>query len=149
MAAKLDPAKKDALGDVFSMLDRNGSGVVELKELQFLLNKLLNRSIDELTMGEIMSEITDSDKAGTEIDFDMFCNFMAPVLDLPKDEQEKRGFNIMDVDGSGCISVEELRPFMSAVAGSKATVEEANEILKFTAGDDGKIRFPSYVKAIQ
>ena len=113
------------------------------------MNKLLNRNIDELTMGEIMAEITDSDKSGSDMEFDMFCNVMGPVLDLPKEEQEKRGFSLMDRDHTGSISAEEFRPLMAVVATQKISPEQANEVLKFTAGPDGNINLKTYQTAVQ
>jgi len=136
--------KEKALMEVFQMLDRNGSGSVELKELHMLLNKLLNRNIDEMTMGEIMAEITDSDQAGAELDFAMLCKVMKPVLEEPPEQLDERAFKCLDKDGSGRISTEELKPLMSVAAGEALTNEQTRDILRFSGGDDGKISLADF-----
>ena len=78
----------------------------------------------------------------------MFCEAMAPVLNGSSENVlAERAFGAMDVDGNGHITTTELKPLMQAVAGTKLTVEQADEILKFSAGADGKVRFPDYTRA--
>lgn len=109
-----------------------------------LLNKLLNRNIDEMTMGEIMAEITDSDMAGAELDFGMLCKVMKPVLEEPAEQLDERAFKCLDKDGSGRISTDELKPLMSVAAGDALTNEQTRDILRFSGGDDGKISLQDF-----
>ena len=146
-AAPLDPAIRSSLLDVFTVLDVNQSGSIDQKEIGRLLNKMLGRNVDEMTCGEIVAEICDNDGPSAEVDFETFCTAMGPVLSSCSEEDiTKRAFAVMDADDSGNISVAELKPLMSAVAGTKLTMEAAEEILKFSAGADGTVRYADYVK---
>jgi Ca2+-binding EF-hand superfamily protein len=64
MSAKLTKAQEQELLNVFVMMDKNGSEGVEIKELNYLMCKLLGQEVDELTLSEILSELTDSDAPG-------------------------------------------------------------------------------------
>ena len=143
----VDPATRSVLLDVFTAMDVNQRGALDQKEIGRLLNKLLGRNVDEMTCGEIVAEVCNSDSASATIDFETFCAAIAPLLSsFSEAEITKRAFAVMDADGSGCISATELKPLMSAVAGTKLTMEAAEEILKFSAGADGTVRYADYVK---
>jgi len=139
MAAAVDDATKAKLMEVFTTLDRNGSLQIDQREVEKLVNKLLNRNMDDMAIAEIMSEINDSDAPGQGIDFDSFVRALAPVASASEAELNDMAFTAMDADGSGCISVAELSPLMSAVAGgmSEASIKTA---LELAAGKDGKLR---------
>ena len=146
--AALDPALRASLLEAFTVLDRSSAGVIDVKEIGRLLNQYLGKSVDELTIGEIVAEICDTDGPQASIDFDMFCEAMAPVLNSGGEAAlAERAFAAMDVDGSGHITVSELKPLMQAVSGTKLTGESVDEILKFSAGSDGKVRYADYLRA--
>lgn len=146
---QLSPEQEEGLKNVFSMLDKNGSGQLELKELKYLIEKLIGRQLDEMTLGEILSEITDSDAPGTVITLDLFLAALGPVVaKCSPEEFNKRAFRAMDVDGNGHISGKELQPLMSAAAGTKLKEAQVEDILKITAGSDGTIQMADYEKAI-
>lgn len=140
---------KEQLLCTFSMLDKNGSGQLEIKELNYLLCKLLNKQLDEVTLGEIVTEITDSDAPGIVITYDLFVKALEPVLSsISTDERTVRAFNVMDSDGDGNISGTELSPLMSAVAGIKLKEYQVEDIMSQTAGSDGTIKLADYKKVI-
>ena len=187
--AAVDPELKAQLMQVFTMLDRNGSMQIDQREVGYLLNKLLGRQVDEMTLSEIMSEICDSDAPGVGIDFESFCKALGPILSgSSEDDLNKRAFEAMcvaaaaffhrtmtrvfeffhasrvlrracrlcspvashlrrDADGSGCITAAELAPIMTTVAGAMPE-SQVNQILQVSAGADGKLRYPDYVKAV-
>ena len=137
---------KKHLLEVFTMLDRNGSQQIDMKEVGYLMNKLLGRNLDEMVLGEIMSEICNSDAPGVGIDFENFCKAMAPVLvGASEEDLNKIAFRSMDSDGSGCISMMELAPLMTCVAGTMPE-SKVKEVLTLTAGKDGKIRYEDYAR---
>lgn len=147
--ATLSQEKREELQGAFALLDKNGSGKLEVREIGVLLNKLLNRDIDEIMLGEIVSEITDSDSLESFITYDMFEKALAPVIaNISDDEFTKRAFMVMDKDGDGHISGKELAPLMSSVAGKKLRDAQVDEILKLTAGDDGTIQLADYSKVV-
>ena len=145
----LSPEHTEGLQLVFAMLDKNGTGQLEVKDLAYLLNKLLKRDLDDMTLGEILSEITDSDTPGQMITFDLFCKALGPTLKgLTSDEVIKRGFQVMDKDGSGRICAAELGPLMSATAGAKLRDAQIDEVLKIAAGADGTVQLADYKRVI-
>ena len=147
--AEVPKEVKAQLLKVFSMLDRNGSLQIDLKEVGHLMNKLLGFNKDEMAISEIMTEICDSDAPGSAIDFEAFCKALGPVIAAASEEElNKRAFEAMDSDGSKCISATELAPLMSNVAGSRITEKEVDQVLEISAGKDGKIRYEDYVRAV-
>ena len=149
MSGALPPHVKEALLNAFTTLDKSGSMQLELKDITRLMNTMLNSDMDEMTLAEIMSEVCDSDAPGVAIDFESFCKAMGPVFaSCSEEELAKRAFTAMDVDGSGCISATELRPLMSAVAGTRMTMVQADEVLGLSAGNDGKVRYQDYAKTV-
>ena len=128
MTDSMTAAHRAALAEVYTVMDKNGSGEVELRELNILMNKLLSKNVDEVTLGEIMSEITESDQPGTTMSFEHLCAAIAPILAQGSDEVTKRAFAAMDTDGSGCISATELAPLMAAVTGEKLSKGKAEDM---------------------
>ena len=103
--AAVDPELKAQLMQVFTMLDRNGSMQIDQREVGYLLNKLLGRQVDEMTLSEIMSEICDSDAPGVGIDFESFCKALGPILSgSSEDDLNKRAFEAMCVAAAAFFS---------------------------------------------
>jgi Ca2+-binding EF-hand superfamily protein len=144
MAAALDPAVKETLREAFDVIDKSNTGSLGVKEIGNLLNKMLGRNVDEVTLGEIISEICDTDTTTSGVNFDSFCSAIGPLLSLGEDEIAKRAFSAMDKDVSGSIETRELCPLMSAVAGTKLLKEQADDILGFSAGADGKVSLADF-----
>ena len=139
----------EQLQSTFSMLDKNGSGTLEIKELNYLLCKLLNKQLDEVTLGEIVSEITDSDASGDGITYELFVKALEPILSsISPDEAAVRSFNVMDHDGDGNIAGKELAPLMSAVAGIKLKEHQVEDIMSSTGGPDGTIKLADYKRVV-
>jgi Ca2+-binding EF-hand superfamily protein len=148
MADELPPAVKDSLLKVFTVLDRDGTMSLTLKDITKLMNTMLRSDFDEMQIAEIMSEVCDSDAPGVSISFDMFCRAVGPLLvGCTEDEISQKAFAAMDVDGSGCISASELAPLMSAVAGTRLTKQQTDDVLALAAGSDGKVRYKDYHRA--
>jgi len=132
---EVPPAVREALLHVFTMLDRSGTTQIDQREVGFLMNKLLNRNLDEMAISEIMSEICDSDAPGVGIDFDSFLKALGPVISKSsEDELDRKAFAAMDADNSGCISAPELAPLMSQVAGHKMPDSQVKQVLELAAG---------------
>ena len=150
MSAKLTTAQEQELMHVFVMMDKNGSGGVEIRELNYLMCKLLGQEVDELTLSEILSELTDSDAPGRFISFHTFKEYMGPIIaNINVDDMCNRAFKALDKDGSGSISVSELRPILSATAGSKLSEAQVDSVLKVAAGSDGTVRLKDYMAVIK
>ena len=130
----------------FTMLDSEDAGSLGVKEITRLMNKLLNRKMDEMQIAEIMSEICDSDAPGVTIDFERFLASLRPALEGTEEELNKKAFAAMDADKSGTIDAKELSNLMSHVAGQRLTTTQVENVLQISSGGDGKVRYEDYVK---
>jgi Ca2+-binding EF-hand superfamily protein len=149
MAAELSPEVREQLLAVFTILDRNDEQKIDIKGLGFLMNKMLGQKMDDMQLGEILGEVCDSDATGVSIDFDSFCRSLGPVIaNASAEELNRKAFEAMDADKSGCISREELAPLMSLAAGEKLSKRQVDEVLTISAGADGKVRFDDFNRAI-
>ena len=145
--AEMDAVTRGKLQEVFAMLDVDDHHAIASKDVSRLLNKLLGREIDDLTVAEIIAELTDSDSSSNEMEPEQFYKAMASVFkDSTPEERTKRAFGIMDKDGSGTVDVSELAPLMSAVAGQKLKAAEVEDVLKYAA-PNGKLTLADYARA--
>ena len=54
-----------------------------------------------------------------------------------------------DADGSGTVSVAELQPLMSLVAGAQLPESRVKDILSLAAGADGQLRYEDFARAVK
>ena len=153
--AEVSPEIRQALLDVFSVLDRNGSMQIDQKEIGFLMNKMLHFNLTELEIAEIMSEICDSDAPGVGIDFDMFVKALGPALSACSEEElNKLAFEALDEHKTGTLSMGDVAPVMSAVAGenvararTKLPASHVTEVVSL-ASSGGPITFDDFCKVV-
>ena len=144
-AATADPVR-DQLMKAFSMLDTDDTGSLGMKEITRLMNKLLNRKMDEMQIAEIMSEICDSDAPGVTIDFERFLASLRPAMEGSEEDLAKKAFLAMDADKSGILEARELSSLMSHVAGQKLTTSQVESVLQISSSGDGKVKLDDYMK---
>ena len=153
--AEVSPEIRQALLDVFSVLDRNGSMQIDQKEIGFLMNKMLHFNLTELEISEIMSEVCDSDAPGVGIDFDMFVKALGPALSACSEEElNKLAFEALDEHKTGTLSMGDVAPVMSAVAGAnvarartKLPASHVTEVVSL-ASSGGPITFDDFCKVV-
>jgi calmodulin len=99
--------------EVFSMFDRDGDGTVDADELGAVMGSLgVNPSDAEIQQ---MIEEVDTDGNGT-IDFGEFCALMiSKTASTDPAEELDTVFRMMDKDGDGIITLEDLEQVAAAV----------------------------------
>lgn len=130
--------------EAFSLLDKDGDGTINTKELGILMRSL-GQNPTEQELEEIIREI-DMDGNGI-IDFMEFLHLMDQRMKGIDTEAELREmFKVFDMDGNGFISAEEFKWTMMNL-GQQLTEEEVEEIIK--ASDlkgDGHIDLEEFIK---
>ncbi|KIL59729.1 hypothetical protein M378DRAFT_14588 [Amanita muscaria Koide BX008] len=178
MAGQLSQDEISSLRDAFSLFDKgrvlshpfpvlsqfhasDGDGTITINELGEVMRSLgLNPTEDELR--RMMREV-DTDRNGT-IDFNEFLTMMAArgAADSDGLDELRAAFNMFDKDGSGQISVQELRqvmhslgkqsrssyqPVLIRLSGERLTDKELEEMIREADSDgDGEIDFEEFCK---
>jgi Ca2+-binding EF-hand superfamily protein len=129
--------------EAFSVMDKDGDGQISLLDLQdffsgsrFSVGKGLSR--EEM---EGMISVADADNSGS-VDFEEFhriLRLIPPEIDEINESRSntddsqmwalREAFNVMDGDGDGIVSAEDLRTFFSSIASDGSSSESCNVIL--------------------
>ncbi|XP_061172568.1 uncharacterized protein LOC133181934 isoform X2 [Saccostrea echinata] len=129
---------------VFDEFDRDKNGKIDALELGSALRMLgLNPTMKEVT--DMISEV-DNDGNGT-IEFEEFHTFIKRSYKKPDDIKHdlKKAFRVLDINGDGFISKEELREVLTKM-GETLTDQEVDEMMeKADKNKDGKIDYDEYV----
>jgi len=129
--------------EAFNLLDKDGDGKIGLSDLQdffsssrFNVGKGLSR--EEM---ESMISVADTDNSGS-VDFEEFHRILRLIM--PEiDETEKRrsntddvqmwalkeAFNVIDTDGDGIVSAEDLKTFFSSITASASSSSEISNAM--------------------
>tara|TARA_B100000035_G_C20822037_1_gene474688 strand:- start:227 stop:661 length:435 start_codon:yes stop_codon:yes gene_type:complete len=128
--------------EAFSLFDKDGDGVVDVKEIKSVM-KSLNLNY---TQQNIKDMIDDIDVNGDGfIDFDEFITMICKKSST-SDNELKEAFKVFDKDGNGSISASELKHVMNNL-GEKLTDEEVDEMIREADVDgDGEINFEEFIK---
>jgi len=121
-----------AFRDTFSIIDKDKSGSIDVKELATLMQNL-GRDASPERIRDMMKEV-DIDGSG-EISFEEFLILMEKQSNVTIDDEALRDtFKKFDKDGSGFITREELIEAMKDVD-PEATVEDIDNMLKEADAD--------------
>lgn len=129
MAVVVSKDKVPAMRKMFSLIDRDGSGMIskdELKELLYSQGYYPSETELETMMGEI-----DSDNSG-EIDFEEFVSYCVRRRMSRTVSQEtkeiKDAFKYFDKNGDGFITATEIKQVMNEL-GQEISEEQAEQML--------------------
>jgi len=162
VAKQLDYRSLQDLQNVFSDMDTNGDGVLELREVRTGFEKIFGGSSEVLKDIEEMFKRLDLDGSG-RIDYTEFCaaglGVGGPTSDLNdgiSEEALRAAFKAFDVnDDNGRISREEIMRVLASVdvgqVWSKEVCEAvAEEIFeKFDADKDGSLDFDEWMRLMR
>eukprot|EP00936_MAST-01D_sp_MAST-1D-sp1_P001369 g1369.t1 len=127
MSEQLTDEQINEFKEAFDVFDEDGGGTISADELGHVL-RMLGQDPSEGDLQAIVAEV-DTDGSG-EIDFDEFLVMMANQMgDQSIEEEIMDAFKFFDEDGSGGITLNELRDSMSKF-GEHLTDAQANEMLR-------------------
>jgi len=127
----------------FSLFDADGNGTISISELHEVM-KSLGQNPTRTEIEDMVNEV-DTDRNGS-IDFEEFCKMMTtPTKDVDFEAEMKSAFRVFDLDGSGTISLEELRRVMKSF-GEILTEDELDSMIKeVDKNGDGSIDYEEFV----
>lgn len=128
----------------FNRFDRDDSGEVDAKELKQVMKTLGMDATNEQIKEMIKS--VDVDQSGM-IEFEEFANMMARRFLIQDGQIElDQAFKLFDSDGSGYVSIEEMRTLLMAVGGEEALTErEMTALIKVAdPNGDGRITYAEF-----
>ncbi|XP_033021531.1 centrin-2-like [Lacerta agilis] len=123
---ELSPAQKEQMRDAFDLLDADGTGTIDVKDLKVSIRALGF----EPTREEIKRIVSEVDKEGSgKIGFDAFYSVMTKKMSEtdPKEEILK-SFKLFEDPERGKIGFKDLKRVASEI-GEKLTDEELQEMI--------------------
>lgn len=130
--------------EAFSIFDKDGDGCIGTKEVGTVLRSL-GQSPTEEQIEEMVRKI-DENGDGT-IDFDEFITLLTKFMNETDEEEELCDlFNVFDKNGSGSISLVELK-LMVRDQKEKITEKDLEEIMKYAdKNGDGHVDFKEFIR---
>jgi calmodulin len=140
----LTDAEKAAYKDAFALFDKDRDGIIDSNQLGTVM-RCLGLNPTEAQLLDILDK-EDPKKSG-KIQFGQFCAIMEQKKDEKVNEKEiLEAFRVFDRDGTGKLSVAELRHIMGNL-GEKMTEQEVEDMISMAnVNPDGTIQYEQYVK---
>ena len=130
--------------EAFILLDKDGDGTINTKELGTCMRSLGKNPTEE----ELQDMINEVDVDGNgSLDFFEFLMLMTNHLSSSEDDI-KEAFRVFDADGNGMISAEELKSMLLST-GEETNEEEIEEMIRsIDADDDGQVDYEEFAKTM-
>ncbi|XP_045187014.1 neo-calmodulin-like isoform X2 [Mercenaria mercenaria] len=143
---KLD-LKKDtykAMRDVFRTLDEDGSGSLEVTELETAM-KSMGVDCSQKDMDNLIKQM-DADGNGS-VDFFEFCGMVSEKMKVYDPEKELReAFAVFDINGDGKVSVDEIQSVVDSLGGKMSKEEIDSMLTEADENSDGYLDYEEFVK---
>lgn len=141
IATQVSSKDIDHLKKVFESIDKNGDGNITLKELKDGLNDVKNK--DELIA---IMEGADTDGSGT-INYTEFIAATMEQNTYLREENLRNAFKMFDKDGSGKISIDEMKQALGADLEGQIEEDDAWQDLinEVDIDGDGEIDFEEFI----
>ena len=148
MASQLTTkSEKESLGAIFLSLDKNGKGKLSEQDLLEGYKKMYgDLAIDEEEIKKLM-EMIDTDKCG----YVKYTEFIVAAISkktLLSKERLEAAFHLFDIDGSGKISLEEVKEILAGNEGI-ANDKWDNVIKEINGGKTTEITLEGFVTMMQ
>jgi calmodulin len=130
--------------ETFDLFDKDGNGVLSLKELKTLIENL-GEVVINYDLYNVFNEI-DKDGDGN-LNFDEFLTFMSLINTITvSDNDLMEAFQIFDKDGNGFISAAELRHVLVSKDDKITDIEIDQMIATVDIDGDGQINYEEFIK---
>jgi len=131
-----------SMREAFSLFDTDGDGKIAASELGILM-----RSLGGNPTQAQLKEITTTEQLTSPFDFPRFLDLMKKHLNPePFDRQLRDAFRVLDKEGTGTVSVKELRHVLTSI-GEKLEPAEFDEwIREVEVGNDGNIKYEDFIQ---
>eukprot|EP00920_Eleutheroschizon_duboscqi_P036861 GHVT01088497.1.p1 GENE.GHVT01088497.1~~GHVT01088497.1.p1 ORF type:complete len:625 (+),score=71.35 GHVT01088497.1:616-2490(+) len=140
IAQNSDDHDIENLKEAFTQLDLKGDGVLTVDEIRRGILNSGFRVPNDLALGEILRDI---DTAGTgAIDYTEFLAACLHQSHYIREEACRAAFRVLDINGAGRVSADELRHVFE-MAGDE-TADVAAELLEADLDGDGEINFAEF-----
>jgi len=135
------------LRQVFIYFDADKSGTINVSEIDRILAKL-NVKLSRDAYSQLMRNV---DRNGSrDLDFEEFCTLMLPVFTGKFDDDDLwYAFKKFDLDGSGYITVSELKKILSNIGQNFSEYEIETMIRKVDSNFDGKLSFQEFSRLMK
>lgn len=131
------------------MFDINGDGTVTLKELKGVM-RALGQNHSDTELSEMIKSVDEN--GDNEIDFTEFLVLMKSRIgdtNLDPDKEFRDAFKVFDIDGSGSISLSELRKLMEKLGQNLSEAEIRDMMVEVDTDGDGEISFDEFKTMMQ
>ena len=136
VSEKLDDDDVSEIKEAFELFSSD-AGTIDGKELMVAM-RALGFMVRRPEVRQIMQE-HDSEKSG-RIDFEGFLDVMKEKLEgRSLDDEIEKGFELFDVDGTGSISIQNLRQIADELGEDIDNSELEAMLAEFDADEDGQI----------
>ncbi|EFN51056.1 hypothetical protein CHLNCDRAFT_55421 [Chlorella variabilis] len=140
MSRNISEKQLKELRAAFNMFDSDGSGSIDLSELQNVL-RAMGQFPTPVELAQLMERM-DADGNGT-VDFTEFSEALAGQAEDKETERELQDlqdvFSLFDADGSGLLSADELQRALHILGVSMSRVEVELLIKEIDSNGDGEI----------
>ncbi|XP_043378633.1 caltractin isoform X1 [Chelonia mydas] len=143
----LTEEQKQQLREAFDLLDTDGTGTVDVKDLKVSIRALGYEPKKE----ELKKIISEVDKEGSgKINFDSFLYAMTQKMSEPESREDiLKAFKLFDDNGTGKISFQNLKRVAGEI-GENLTDEELQEMIDEADVDgDGEVNEQEFLRIIR
>ena len=143
MTLQLSEEQVSEFEEAFSLVDKDGDGVINKEELGAVMRSL-GQSIAEAELQDLINKV---DAVDNMVDLPGFLTIMGSLKtkDNKMEEEFREVFNVFDMDGSGFISARELKQVMVDF-GDNPTDGEVEKLMRHADTDrDGQVSFEEFV----
>ncbi|RNA25655.1 calmodulin [Brachionus plicatilis] len=146
-ASSTESESINILRQVFNYFDADKSGTINVSEIDRILERL-NVRLSRDAYQKLMRQV---DRNGSrDLDFNEFCRLMLPVFTGKFDDDDLwYAFKKFDLDGSGYITVGELKKILANIGQHFSEYEIETMIRKVDSNFDGKLSYQEFCRLMK
>ncbi len=139
----------EEIKEAFKLFDTDGSGSITAQELQDFFIKI-GHNPSKKQIDKMISEVHDGNTQNKDIDFNTFLRIVTRRMrDVDTEEELIESFKIFDKEGTGLISVEDLKNILLEFGDNNLLPDELEDVIA-EADEDGHgfIQYENFVKNV-